>query len=119
MKIGILTVPFNNNYGGFLQAFALKRVLESMGHKVMFINLRRDRIRTLRSILGVLLRGLHLLEDKQKKLSKYTKQFQKKYWYPYTKKYYSSQELRDCVKYKFDAVIVGSDPAVFDFFMMM
>ena len=23
MKIGILTIPFNNNYGGFLQAFAL------------------------------------------------------------------------------------------------
>ena len=109
MKIGILTVPFNNNYGGFLQAFALKKVLESMGHKVMIINRRRNRIRTLRSILGDLLRALHILEDKQKKLSKYTNQFQKKYLFPYTKKYYSSQELRDCVKYKFDAVIVGSD----------
>jgi adenylate kinase family enzyme len=109
MKIGILTVPFNNNYGGFLQAFALKRVLESMGHKVMIINRRRNRTITLRSILGDLLRGLHLLEDKQKKLSKYTDQFQKKYLFPYTKKYYSSQELKRCVKYKFDAVIVGSD----------
>lgn len=109
MKIGILTVPFNNNYGGFLQAFALKRVLESMGHKVMIINRRRNRTRTLRSILGDLLRCLHILEDKQKKLSKYTDQFQKKYLFPYTKKYYSSQELRDCVKYQFDAVIVGSD----------
>ena len=109
MKIGILTVPFNNNYGGFLQAFALKRVLESMGHKVMIINRRPNSVVTLRSKLGDILRGLHLLEDKQKKLSKYTKQFQKKYLYPYTKKYYSSQELRECVKYKFDAVIVGSD----------
>ena len=109
MKIGILTVPFNNNYGGFLQAFALKRVLESMGHKVMIINRRRNRIRTLRSILGDLLRGLHILENKQKKLSKYTNQFQKKYLHPYTKKYYSSQELKKCTKYKFDAVIVGSD----------
>ena len=109
MKIGILTVPFNNNYGGFLQTFALKRVLESMGHKVMIINRRRNRTITLRSILGDLLRGLHLLEDKQRKLSKYTNQFQKKYLFPYTKKYYSSQELKKCVKYKFDAVIVGSD----------
>jgi len=109
MKIGILTVPFNNNYGGFLQAFALKRVLESMGHKVMFINRQRNRTRTPRSILGDLLRGLQLLENKQKKLSKYTNQFQKKYLFPYTKKFYSSQELRDSVKYKFDAVIVGSD----------
>lgn len=109
MKIGILTVPFNNNYGGFLQAFALKRVLESMGHKVMIINRRPNRVVTLRSKLGDILRGLHLLEDKQKKLSKYTNQFQKKYLFPYTKKYYSSQELKRCVKYKFDAVIVGSD----------
>ncbi|WP_028904493.1 polysaccharide pyruvyl transferase family protein [Prevotella sp. P6B4] len=109
MKIGILTVPFNNNYGGFLQAFALKRVLESMGHKVIIINRQRNGTITLRSILGDLLRGLHLLEDKQKKLSKYTDQFQKKYLFPYTKKYYSSQELKRCVKYKFDAVIVGSD----------
>lgn len=109
MKIGILTVPFNNNYGGFLQAFALKRVLESIGHTVMIINRQRNRNRTLRSIFGDLLRCLHLLEDKQRKLSKYTNQFQKKYMFPYTKKYYSSQELRDCVKYKFDAVIVGSD----------
>ena len=109
MKIGILTVPFNNNYGGFLQAFALKRVLEGMGHKVMFINRQRNRTRTPRSILGDLLRGLHLLENKQKKLSKYTDHFQKKYLFPYTKKYYSSQELKRCVKYKFDAVIVGSD----------
>lgn len=109
MKIGILTVPFNNNYGGFLQAFALKRVLESMGHKVMIINRRRNRTITLRSIFGDLLRGLHLLEDKQRKLSKYTNQFQKKYLFPYTKKYNSSQELKKCVKYKFDAVIVGSD----------
>lgn len=109
MKIGILTVPFNNNYGGFLQAFALKKVLESMGHKVMIINRRPDRVVTLRRKLGDILRGLHLLEDKQKKLNKYTNQFQKKYLYPYTMKYYSSQELKRCVKYKFDAVIVGSD----------
>lgn len=109
MKIGILTVPFNNNYGGFLQAFALKKVLESMGHKVMIINRRTNRVVTLRSKLGDILRGLHLLEDKQRKLSKYTNQFQKKYLFPYTKKYYSSQELKKCVKYKFDAVIVGSD----------
>ena len=109
MKIGILTVPFNNNYGGFLQAFALKRVLESMGYKVFFINRRPNRVVTLRSKLGDILKGLHLLEDKQKKLSKYTDRFQKKYLFPYTKKYYSSQELKKCVKYKFDAVIVGSD----------
>ena len=43
MRIGILTVPFNNNYGGFLQAFALKKLLTDMGHEVIFINRRRNR----------------------------------------------------------------------------
>lgn len=34
MKIGILTLPLNLNYGGILQAFALQDVLRSMGHEV-------------------------------------------------------------------------------------
>lgn len=35
MKIGLLTLPFNTNYGGILQAYALQTVLERMGHKVV------------------------------------------------------------------------------------
>jgi hypothetical protein len=35
MKIGILTQPLHNNYGGLLQAYALKEVLQSLGHKVI------------------------------------------------------------------------------------
>lgn len=34
MKVGILTLPLNTNYGGILQAFALQTVLENMGHDV-------------------------------------------------------------------------------------
>lgn len=109
MRIGILTVPFNNNYGGFLQAFALKRILMNMGHQVIFINRRPNRLITLRTRIGNLLRALHLLEDKQKKRSRYTDEFQKKYLFPYTRKYYSSNELKKCLNYKFDCVIVGSD----------
>lgn len=40
MKIGILTLPFNNNYGGYLQAMALTSVLERMGHEVILVNRR-------------------------------------------------------------------------------
>lgn len=40
MKIGILTLPIHNNYGGILQAYALQTVLERMGHKVEVINNR-------------------------------------------------------------------------------
>ncbi len=43
MKIGIITLPFNSNYGGLLQAFALQTVLKQMGHEVWAVN-RRNRI---------------------------------------------------------------------------
>jgi hypothetical protein len=35
MKILILTIPFRNNYGGILQAYALQMVLKKMGHDVV------------------------------------------------------------------------------------
>jgi hypothetical protein len=38
MKIAILTLPFNGNYGGVLQAYALQAVLKKMGHQVWTIN---------------------------------------------------------------------------------
>lgn len=38
MKLGILTQPLSFNYGCNLQAFALQRVLENMGHKVIILD---------------------------------------------------------------------------------
>lgn len=38
MKIGILTQPLEENYGGVLQAYALQKVLKDMGHEVVTIN---------------------------------------------------------------------------------
>lgn len=38
MKIGIITLPFNTNYGGILQAYALQWVLKKQGHEVLTIN---------------------------------------------------------------------------------
>lgn len=37
MKIGILTLPLDYNFGGIVQAYALKRVLEQLGHEAFFI----------------------------------------------------------------------------------
>lgn len=39
MKIGILSMQEIKNYGSFLQAFALKKTIESLGHQVDFINI--------------------------------------------------------------------------------
>lgn len=41
MKIGIVTVHDSNNYGSFLQAYALQRVFQDMGHEVYFAVTRR------------------------------------------------------------------------------
>lgn len=38
MKIGIITLPFNTNYGGILQAWALQTVLRKLGHEAITIN---------------------------------------------------------------------------------
>lgn len=38
MKIAILTQPILMNYGGVLQAYALQRVLQNMGHDVTVVN---------------------------------------------------------------------------------
>ena len=43
MKIGLLTLPNACNYGGVLQALAMRHVYESMGHEVIMFNYVFDR----------------------------------------------------------------------------
>ena len=38
MKVAIVTLPLHVNYGGLLQAYALKRCLESLGHEVTVLD---------------------------------------------------------------------------------
>lgn len=42
MKVGILTLPLWNNYGGILQAYALQLAVERLGHNAVFIDVKRD-----------------------------------------------------------------------------
>ena len=42
MKVGILSMQRVINYGSFLQAYALKRILENIGHEVYFIDIKKD-----------------------------------------------------------------------------
>ena len=39
MRIAIVTLPLHTNYGGLLQAYALKTLLEEMGHEVTVLDL--------------------------------------------------------------------------------
>ena len=108
-----MTVPFNNNYGGFLQAYALKTVLNNMGHSTIFIMRRRnrpDRYINLKSWILRREKHLYYLDDIHLyRISKYTRRFQKKYLYPYTRDYYNSIELQECRNLDVDCFIAGSD----------
>ena len=41
MRVALLNLPFDNNYGGNLQRFALIYLIRSLGHDVVHINLQR------------------------------------------------------------------------------
>lgn len=40
MRTAIVTLPLHTNYGGLLQAYALKTVLETMGHEVTVLDIK-------------------------------------------------------------------------------
>lgn len=40
MKIAVITLPLHTNYGGILQAYALKRYLEDSGHEVTVLDMK-------------------------------------------------------------------------------
>lgn len=113
MKIGILTIPFNNNYGGFLQAFALKKVLTDMGHETLFINRRRNKSKGLKGYLKRFLISCNLKKDKYaekvEEISLYTNRFKQKYLEPITEEYYTTKELKRCLQYNLNCFVVGSD----------
>lgn len=121
MKIGILTLPFNNNYGGYLQAYALMTVLMRMGHDVELIyrkhNKRPLSLRTkhfVKTFVKYCIGRKHgrFILDQEKELREKgvnIMPFVDKNIVPRTRPIYSSKELRkECVN-KYDAIIVGSD----------
>ncbi len=139
MKIGILTLPFNNNYGGYLQAYALMTILKKMGHEPTLILRRHNKIN--HSILfhvvyfiKSIIRSLY--DFKYYPLIFHTENnfflrgrkmitFFHRYMQPQTSFIYSTEELRCVCADKFDAYIVGSDqvwrpiyvPSIENFFL--
>ena len=43
MKVGILSMQRVINYGSFLQAYALKNLIESLGHEAYFVDVKKGR----------------------------------------------------------------------------
>lgn len=137
MRIGILTLPFNNNYGGYLQAYALMTVLKQMGHHVELIY-RRPKKRPLRYrlmnpfktfvkiLLGMPHGGFIMNQENDLRRSgRLLMPFVDQNITPKTIPFYTTTRMKKFCEGKYDAIIVGSDqvwrpkyvPNIYDFFL--
>lgn len=107
MKISILTHPLGANYGGILQAFALCKYLQSLGHEVSVLNRNADMPFGKRMIKAIMVSLQHprYNNPRYRHLVRFVKQH-----IPYTKPLYSKDQMTDFVrKNGIQAAIVGSD----------
>lgn len=125
MKIGILTLEFNSNYGGIMQNYALQTVLKRMGHEVYTINNCRPiphlplrkmpwafTKRIAKKILGYRKGSIVFLEWKLRRDKLIVEQHVRRFInenIQLTKPIYSKEQLLEINAMGFDAVIVGSD----------
>lgn len=123
MKIALLNLPFDNNYGGNLQRYALVKTLEKLGHEVVHIDLEEYYSlkwyvkpysyikRTLQKV--ILKKNVYVFyEQKVNKQNEEKNRFARVFYNKYiihTKKFTSKKEVSKCVNTGFAAVIVGSD----------
>ena len=123
MKIGILTQPLHNNYGGLLQNYALQQVLKGMGHEVETIDYGSRFVSSIHKYLSVIKANmLHFLFPSRYKkptyspnaseisiIRQHTDYFINKY-ISRTKVLHTSKEFEDIANTnKYDAYVVGSD----------
>ena len=118
MKIAILTQPLHNNYGGLLQAYALKEILKQRNHDVTIVNRRAPAPSKTRLIAHKIKRRLTFkaqnpiskLTKKQKKIiSLNTDSFVNQYIPELSELITSNHGMRNLNNQRFDAYIVGSD----------
>lgn len=104
MKIGILTHPFALNYGGILQAFALKIIIEQSGHTVIHLN-RKENRNHIKLIYDWFRNRIKPLPERIIPSQNFIDNN-----FILTKPIYSDSQFRTiCNKYHFNKIIVGSD----------
>lgn len=120
MKVGIITLPFNWNYGGILQTYALQQALKKMGHEVLIINrntvLTSFKLKVLilgrRSILRLLGKKVIVrpwpTKSEEKAIRQHTDKFIANY-ISTTRLFRSEGGFATLGKYNFEAYITGSD----------
>lgn len=132
MKIGILTLPQETNYGGILQAFALQRTLRDLGHEAITIDRHWPRgYSSLAIHIGSFLSRqikhylLHrpvstkwipyLTDEEYAIVSQNTQQFIDRNILM-TRRVFSHQLPEIESEYQFDAYVVGSDQVWLDYY---
>lgn len=125
MKIAILTLRVDNNYGGHLQRYALSRVLQDMGHDacVLYFRSTWDNDSTKKRLITAIKNIIKKLIGKTSNPILYWKheelswQITRKNAFPFFQRYISHSELiyslqslkRHVCKANYDVLIVGSD----------
>lgn len=121
MKIGIITQPLHNNYGGLLQNYALQQTLLKMGHTPITLDQVRYSLTSIFCIRSSIKACLWNLLHRKYRMSEYkfrklnsivspnTQYFIDKY-IKRTKRVWGCRETRKLAEsLKIDAYIVGSD----------
>ncbi len=112
LKVGVMTLPLNKNFGGNLQAFAMMEKLKQMGHRPVIINrkhpppeLSEDAASLREDAAKPLMAGSYGMPRALQNAS-----FVNAYIAPATRKFHSSAQLAQVIeRYDFDAILVGSD----------
>lgn len=116
MNVAILTLPLKTNFGGTLQAFALQKVIEDMGHQVETINYRdksnsdfRKLLSTAKQMIVSRKKNYYFTEKQASSIGNLHQNFIKSN-INYSTEINTFKELKKYFKKNsFDAVIVGSD----------
>ncbi|MDD5406634.1 MAG: polysaccharide pyruvyl transferase family protein [Sulfurovaceae bacterium] len=122
MKIGILTLPIAENYGGILQAIALYRLLHTQGHEVVLIYKKHySKYVLLKKVIKTMLLNIpfhnfkniktnYKLNQERLERKAFHRPFVEKEIFNISEDLYTKKDLEEFAKKEnFDAVIVGSD----------
>jgi polysaccharide pyruvyl transferase WcaK-like protein len=120
LKIGILTLPVSENYGGILQAVALYRLLNAKGHNVVLIYKQNKQVLWKKLVTSVIvkmpfhdfkgLKNKSKVNKERKERKEFHRPFIENEIFGISKNLYTKKDLTGFVKKEnIDAVIVGSD----------
>lgn len=123
MKVGIITQPLRNNYGGLLQNYALQQVLNKFGHEAITLDQDDAPVSQIRLIasniklfilktIGKRAKQKYSFKIDKKKIAyirKHTQYFVDKY-INHTTVMYKTEDFRNfCVNNNIDMLLAGSD----------